>query len=178
MKYAINQKIGSITAIFTVIHNRRRTDECVMVIDHSIERLRTRLSKYMKIALRKIKPDGDMIQWHTKLGTFCIYRGFEYDNNEQPCKSKYKQLYQYVELDSRKQGLEVETRKYFIKKIVNDECEDLEECFVCNAKMAESFKIKQWGEMVSVCKKCKDFDTKLNKISKELDKKSSEDAKT
>lgn len=155
--------------MFTIFHPNKQQDNCNVVIDFSIEKLRGRLARIMSKELKKIKPDGDSISWITKLGTFCIFKDYEYDNNWEPHKSKFKTLYLYVELDKRKQGGEVETRKYAIKKIINQECDDLDECFVCNSKMIESFKIKQWGEMVNVCKKCKDFDNKLEQISKKLD---------
>lgn len=165
MQYIKNEKTKTITGLYEVIKERNNVN---MVIDFTVERLRTRLSKLMKKEMKNLRPDGNMLSWKTKLGNFCIYRDFEYSKDHE-YDSPFRNLFLYVELDPRKQGKEVWTKKYFIRKEPNPEFEDYEECS-CGEHLKAMYRIKIRDNYEMRCIKCKKFNRLMNQISKKLDK--------
>lgn len=165
MEYKIS-KNGVCSCVFEVGSPSKPTN-VHFVIDDSVERLRSRLVKLMRTAIKKMKPDHGWVSWSTKIGKFNLYKDWELDEGfYDPWKSKYETLYLTVELETKN---DVKHWKYSIKKRINKEYEGLEECPTCNDTTLLEHVVVRQGENLNVCKKCKDFDILIEKISKEID---------
>lgn len=146
---------------FTVIG---RSNHKELVLEFSIIALRSRMAHFMKKALRKITPEEKMVSWDTTIGTFTVYK--EYDYDEHAYASKFRKVFYCVELSEVKKE-EVKTRRFFIRKEPNPDCESYENC-VCGSHEKAMYVMVVGGEKELRCKECKKTERIINKIARDL----------
>lgn len=166
MKYSINKKNGIVCAIIQ-IHESNCTVQNV-ILDFNIDKLRKRIGNFIKTQIKKIKPEGNMVGWQTSIGDFTIYKELAYDNWD-IWKSKYR--YTDTKLEFAPKKGEITHKTLTRRKNINPEYEGLGECEICNKIKILENSVDREGKIFKCCKKCKDFDKLLDKISKEIDAK-------
>jgi len=164
MQYSVNKKIGTVSAIIDV-HTSKMTEKNI-ILDFDINQLRKRVGSFIKKQIKKIKPEGNIVGWETSIGDFAIYKQFHYDNWD-IWKSKYRYTETVLEFNPKKG--EILHRTISKKKNINPECEEINDCPVCNKKTLLEKSIIRQGEKLKVCNACKKFDNLLIKLEKQID---------
>lgn len=161
MKYLTN-KHGFVSATIQTMNRKAITTNIIM--DSNINSLRKRIGNFIQTQIKNMKLNEEMVMWKTSVGEFCIYKESSLDYCLDYNKSKYK----YIETKLEINPIKGDVRSIIIKsrKTINPEYEGLEECASCNIKTICNYKAKRWGEIVNICKKCKQFDTILDKLAK------------
>lgn len=166
MQYMKNKKLGgSVTAIIHI--HTSKGDECNVILDFNIEKLRVRIGNFILKNIKKIRPEGSIIGWKTSIGDFYIYKEFSYDDWD-IWKSKYRYIKTVLEFKPKKG--EIMHKLLSKTRSINPECELFDECPNCNKKTLLDYEIVRHGEKLKVCLKCKKFDKLLEKIERKLEK--------
>lgn len=135
-----------------------------VILHDNINKLRKLVGNFIVRTLKKIKPDGEMILWQTKIGQFCLFKDRKLDYSFEPYKEKYDYINTKLEFAPKKGEIKTITIKS--RRIINKEFEGLEECPNCCEKGLIEYSIKRMGKKILVCKKCQQFDKIIHKIDK------------
>ena len=161
MRYVLNNKTKSVCAVIETMDKRAVTTQNVF-LDFDIANLRKRVGYFIIKQISKLKSNVGGVGWKTSIGQFFIYKEEHYDDDMfDVWKSKYLHTELILEF-APKQG-EIKHTVLQSKKRINPDYEGLEEC-LCGTKTFLEYEIIRQGEKIKVCKKCKDFDTIMEKI--------------